>query len=78
LAIPEENSNCLKKIPKLGDPAHNSRLGLMVWSFGSKNLIPFLVFYQEQNNEFHLTEKSWQIQHILAFGLLTFSPIIAA
>uniref|UniRef100_I3RZ89 Acyl-[acyl-carrier-protein] hydrolase n=1 Tax=Medicago truncatula TaxID=3880 RepID=I3RZ89_MEDTR len=29
LAIPEENSNCLKKIPKLGDPAHNSRLGLM-------------------------------------------------
>jgi fatty acyl-ACP thioesterase A len=29
LAIPEEDSNCLKKIPKLKDPAQNSRLGLV-------------------------------------------------
>ncbi|XP_020236971.1 oleoyl-acyl carrier protein thioesterase 1, chloroplastic [Cajanus cajan] len=29
LAIPEEDSNSLKKIPKLEDPAQNSRLGLV-------------------------------------------------
>lgn len=29
LAIPEKDSNCLKKIPKLDDPAENSRFGLV-------------------------------------------------
>ncbi|XP_061358309.1 oleoyl-acyl carrier protein thioesterase 1, chloroplastic [Gastrolobium bilobum] len=29
LAIPEEDSNCLKKIPKLEDPAQSSRVGLV-------------------------------------------------
>jgi hypothetical protein len=35
LAIPEEGSSSLRKIPKLEDPAHSSKLGLVVRSFGS-------------------------------------------